>query len=170
RPAAQMVGGPQLPPGTLALVNEPEARHEEGEHAGGLEDGRWEDGGSARLVVILQKARRAALILQISGEEAPDSASALGVQAIVEALVVGVIEPLLLECPLQVPVCLGHEQEARLPPAHVLDGRRPEWRVDRRTAVARKRAIAPGARDDVGQDQHGHVAADAVALAGDALE
>src|SRR4030095_12453188 len=29
---------------------------------------------------------------------------------------------------------------------------------------------APGARDDVGQHEHGHVAADAIALARDALE
>ena len=39
----------------------------------------------------------------------------LAVQAVVEALVVGVVEALLLELPLEVPVHLGHEDEVRMP-------------------------------------------------------
>src|SRR4030095_466159 len=40
RPAAQVIGDAQFPPGALPLVDEAKARHEEGEHAGGLVDVR----------------------------------------------------------------------------------------------------------------------------------
>ena len=50
---------------------------------------------------------------------------------------------------------------------HRGDRLRPERRVRRRQAVARQPAVAPGARDHVGQQQHRHVAADAVAAFGD---
>src|SRR6185295_12295952 len=57
RPAAEVVGDAQFPPGALPLVDEAKARHEEGEHAGGLVDVRRKRSSRARLVVILQEAR-----------------------------------------------------------------------------------------------------------------
>ena len=77
-------------------------------------------------------------------------------EAIVEPFIVGVVEALLLERPFQVPVDLGHEEEAGNTFAHPLGRRRPEER----------RTLAPGSFEDLGQDQHGHVAAHAVALSG----
>ena len=44
---------------------------------------------------------------------------------------------------------------------------RPERRIHRRRAVAGPGTLAPGPLDDVRQEQHGHVAADAVAALGD---
>jgi hypothetical protein len=78
-------------------------------------------------------------------------------QAIVESLVVGVIEPLLLERPFEVPVDLGHEGEAGSVLAHSPCGVGPEG----------LRANIPRPFEHVGEHQHGHVAADAVALTGD---
>ena len=49
-------------------------------------------------------------------------------KAIVEPLVVGVIEALLLQRPFHVPVDLGHEEEAGHSFAHALRRRRPEER------------------------------------------
>ena len=45
---------------------------------------------------------------------------------VVEPLVVGVVEALLLQRPFQIPIDLGHEAEARDALAHALDRLRPE--------------------------------------------
>src|SRR5436190_1372657 len=81
-------------------------------------------------------------------------------EAVVEPLVVRVVESLLLEGPLQIPVDLGHEAEVRNPCPHLLGRLRPE----------RLGLDGPGSLEDLRQDQHGHVAAHAVALPGDAHE
>src|SRR4030095_8775876 len=96
RATAEVIGGPESPARALPLVDEAEARHQEGEHAGGLVDRRWKTARRARLIMVLQKARRPALVLGIGQKVASDGAGVLSVQAIVKALVVGVIEPLLL--------------------------------------------------------------------------
>src|SRR5262249_11332012 len=83
---------------------------------------------------------------------------------------VRVIEALLLERPLEIPVSLGHEHEIGSTLAHPRDGDRPEGVVESRAAIARARPLSPRARDDVWQDEHGHVAAHAIALLGDGLE
>src|SRR5437016_4575609 len=81
-------------------------------------------------------------------------------EAVVEPLVVRVVESLLLEGPLQIPVDLGQEAEVRNPRPHLLGRLRPE----------RLGPDGPGSLEDLRQDQHGHVAAHAVALPGDAHE
>ena len=85
------------------------------------------------------------------------SASVMLAQTVVQALVVGVVEALLLQRPFEVPVDLNHEEEAWGALAH----------PPRRLGPEEWGALTPGALEDVGQDQHGHVAADAVALARD---
>src|SRR5215510_7864975 len=77
-------------------------------------------------------------------------------EAIVQSLVVGVIETLLLQCPFQVPVNLGHEAETRNALPNELGCLRPEERS----------ALAPGSFEDIWLHEHGHVAAHPVALAG----
>src|SRR5271157_475386 len=80
-------------------------------------------------------------------------------QAVIEPLVVAEVEPLLLQLPLQVPVSLGNEAEVRM---RSLDGR------DHFTPILDWRplsgAAAPGALEGRVQQQHGHVASDAIAL------
>ena len=156
-PANEMRGDPPLPPFELPLVEEAQAGHEVGDHRGRPVSERMERGGSAGFVVVLQEARE----LRLVGRRRPEVlAHRPGVplaQPVVEALVVGVVEPLLLEGPLQVPVHLGHETEARSPFPHARYRHRPE----------RRRLPAPGALEHLGQGEHRHVAAHAVALAGD---
>ena len=78
-------------------------------------------------------------------------------QAVVEPLVVGVVEALLLQRPFHVPIDFRHEAEVRNLLAHAADRLGPE-RLGR---------DAPGPLEDFRQDQHRHVAAHAVALTGD---
>ena len=100
---------------------------------------RWSWKSSPAMQVLANRARRAVL------------------EAVVEPLVVGVVEPLLLERPLEVPVDLGQEQESRDLRADGRRGARPE----------RRRRDPPRPLEDLGQHQHRHVAAHAVALARD---
>ena len=86
-------------------------------------------------------------------------------QPVVQALVVAVVEPLLLERVLEVPVRLRHEDEVAV------------IRLDRRDRggpVLVRRAgagsLAPRPLEDVVQHQHRHVAANTVALVGDPAE
>src|SRR5262245_6255914 len=81
-------------------------------------------------------------------------------QAIIEALIVGVVEALVLQRPFKVPVDLGHEAEVRPLVTHSLSSPGPK----------RLGPNAPGALEDVRQHQHRHVAAHAVALTGDLHE
>ena len=57
-----------------------------------------------------------------------------------------------------------------MPPPNAGDRRRPKRRIDGGRSVRRQPAIAPGALEHFGQDQHGHVAAHTVALFGDRHE
>jgi hypothetical protein len=76
-----------------------------------------------------------------------------------------VVEPQLLEAPLQVPVRLGREQHVRVDGANGSDDLAPVLRFRRRA-----HSIAPGAREHVAEQQHGHVATHAVGLVPDVHE
>ena len=81
-------------------------------------------------------------------------------QTIVKPLVVGVVKALLLERPLQVPINLGHENEAGLARACSRDGGGPEIGGP----------DSPGPLEHIGKNQHRHVAANAVAHRRDVLQ
>ena len=121
----------------------------------------------ARLVVVFQKPHRFALIIQIGPQVQARRLALPCVQAVVKPFVIGVMETLLLQVPFAVPVCLRHEDEIRMRRGHGGNRLRPKWRIDRRRAVARIRAVAPGFANHVGEEQHRHVAAHAVAALGD---
>ena len=107
--------------------------------------------------MVLQEAGQLVLVVQPRAEVLAHRPGVPVAEAVVQPLVVGVIEALLLQRPFQVPVDLGHEAEVRDTLAHAPGRLRPEGLgLD-----------APGPLEDVGQDQHGHVAAHAVALPGD---
>jgi hypothetical protein len=161
-----VVGGAEAAAGALALVQEVQAGHQEGEHGGRPVHPRRKGRRGPRLVVILQEANGPALEVRIRVEMAAHGLGVPGVQAVVQPLVVGVMEPLLLERPLEIPVRLGHEHEVWPRPVHVGDRLGPERLVDGRGPIGGPGALTPRSRDDVGQHEHGH-ATHAVALAGD---
>src|SRR6478736_7092201 len=117
-------------------------------------------GGSAGLVVVFEEAGELVLIVETGVEMLADWASVMIAKTIVEPLVVGVIEALLLKRPFLVPIDFGHEGEVGMALAHFL----------RRSWPKQRGSLSPGALEYVGQDEHGHVATDTVALAGDAIE
>jgi hypothetical protein len=63
--------------------------------------------------VVLEEAGQMILEVEAGEEVLADRAGVALFQAVVEPLVVGVVEALLLEGPLEVPVDLGEEEEAR---------------------------------------------------------
>src|SRR5215207_5496834 len=85
--------------------------------------------------------------------------------SVVQSLVVAVVEALLLQRPLQIPISLGEEQEFRIGLADGGDHRRPIVRLWRGTD-----AITPGSCEDIIHDQHRHIATDTVALLGNLAE
>src|SRR6185437_9037642 len=112
------------------------------------------DAGRAPLIVVLQEPAQPALILEPGPQMVPHRPGVAFAQPIVEALVRGIVEALLLHGPLEVPVDLGHEAEPGITLPYLARGLGPEGLgVD-----------APGALEHVGEHQHRHVAADAVAL------
>ena len=85
-----------------------------------------ERGGGARLVVVLDEAQQPLLVGRVAGQVAAHGVGALVDQPVVEALVVAVVEALLLERPLHVPVGLGDEHEVRAARLDAADHVRPE--------------------------------------------
>src|SRR3954470_9432592 len=99
---------------------------------------RRKGGSRPRLVVILHKARELVLIVG-AGEQMLSYRPRVAVaKAIVEALVVGIVEALLVHGRFEVPVDFGHEAERRNPFADARRRRRPEKRS----------ATTPGALED----------------------
>ncbi len=141
----------------LSLVKEAKSRREEGDRRGGTVDIRCQDCRGARLVMVFQEAGHAVLILLRASQMFADRARQAVHQAVVEFLVVGVIEALLLESPLHIPVNLGQKEETRELRMDALRGPRPEMIGGN----------VPGPLEDLRDNQHGHVTADAITLARD---
>src|SRR5262245_114997 len=131
----------------LTLMKEPQARRQVGDDRGRFVHRRCKRGGRTRLVMVFHEARDLVLIVEAGGQMLPYRSGTALAQAIVETLVVRVVEPLLLHGPFEVPIDLGHEAEPRAPRAYRSYRLGPEER----------RATSPGAREDVGQDQHRHI-------------
>jgi len=81
---------------------------------GGIRDRRggavnlWIKGGSrTRFVVVLQKTSQPILIIKCGVEVLAHWSRVTCAQAVIQALVIGVVKPLLLERPFQIPVDLG---------------------------------------------------------------
>ena len=113
RPAAEVHRDPHLAAFALPLVEEAQAGREERDHGRRAVDLRRERRRGARLVVVLEKAREAILEVEPGMQVLAHRARRAVLEAVVEPLVVGVVEPLLLQRPLEVPVHLGDEQEPR---------------------------------------------------------
>src|SRR5688572_24592642 len=79
------------------------------------------------LVVVFEESSQLVLITQSGMKMLAHRPSMTFAQPIVKPFVVGVIETLLLHCPFQVPVDLGHELKVRVPASHGVGGPGPEW-------------------------------------------
>ena len=141
----------------LSLLEEAQARRQVRDDGRRLVDAGRERRRGPRLVVVLQEAGQPVLVIEPGQEVLAHRPGVPLAQAVVQPLVVGVVEPLLLQRPFEVPVDLGHEAEVGDLLPHAPGRLRPE----------RLGADAPGPLEDLGQDEHGHVAAHAVALPGD---
>ena len=67
----------------------------------------------ARLIVVLQEARQVILVVEPGQEVSSDRRCVPFPEAVIQPLVVGVVEPLLLERPFEIPIDFGNEEEAR---------------------------------------------------------
>src|ERR1700719_3924610 len=113
-------------------------------------------GRCPRLVMVFEKAGELVLVVEAGEQVVADRPDVALPQTVVEPLVVAIVKALLLQRPFEVPVDLGHEGEGRILSVY----RR------RRLRPNRFRRYPPGALENLGQQQHRHVAAHAVALAG----
>ena len=97
----------------LAVVDQPHPGLGERGDGGRLPARRAERERGPRLVVVLDEPHQAALIAEVRLKVPANLRRRSVHQPVVETLVVAVVEALLLQLPLQVPVGLGDEDEAR---------------------------------------------------------
>jgi len=164
-PAAELDRQLHLASLELAVVKQPRARQRCDHDGGGPSPCRAKGRCGARLVVVLDEAQQSALAGGVSGQVKPDRLGRLVQEAVVESLVVTVVEALLEQLPLQVPVGFGDEDEARPALADAADDLGPVFLTGRPS-----RAVSPGPAEDAVDEQHGHVAAHPVALVRDAQQ
>ena len=115
--------------------------------------------------MVFKETQEPRLVAHVGTQVVADSGRVLADDPFAEPLVVAEVEPVLLKLPLQVPVGLGDEHGLRVPAAQVTYHGRPEFLARLAPCPA-----APGPGEDVAGHQHGHVAADSVALASDARQ
>ena len=150
------------PPVELAFVHEPCSGLGQRGHRRGPCLRTWERRGRARLVVVLDEAEQPVLVGRVPRQVPVHRGGVLVGEPVVEALVVAVVESLLLQRPLAIPVGLRDEDEVGMDVLDDRDRRRPVLVSGPRPATC-----APRALEDVVHHQHRHVAAHAVALSGD---
>src|SRR5271168_1273038 len=110
----------------LAVIKEAQAGRQEGDHGRGLVLRPGEFGRGARLVVVFEKADELVLIVEAGEQVATDRRDIALSQAVVESLVVAIIEALLVQRPFEVPIDLGHKSEGGILSAHCCRRFRPE--------------------------------------------
>src|SRR6516225_7399476 len=141
----------------LALMEEPQSRGQEGDDRRRLMLSPRKFGRGARLVVVFEKARELVLVIEPGEQMTTDRPGMTVSQPVIEALIVTIGKTLLLQGPFEIPIHLRHKGEVRIFLVHRRGRLRPE----------RLRRQSPSALEYVRQKQHRHVAAYAVALAGD---
>jgi hypothetical protein len=109
----------------LTLMEKPQSGREECDHRRRAMHVGTERGGRSRLVVVFKETSQLVLVIESGPKVISYRWGMLLAQAIVQPLVVRIVESLLLHGPFQVPVHLGHESEARYALAHALDRARP---------------------------------------------
>ena len=141
-------------------MEEPKTWREIRNDGGRFMRSRPERGGRARFVMVLQEPREFVLKIEPGHEMLAHRRDGSLTQTVVQAFVIRVIKSLLLQPPFEVPIDLGHEQELGGLAAHAANRPRPEL----------FRPAAPCAIEDVGQDEHCHVAPNAIGPVGNRHE
>lgn len=142
----------------LAVMIEAHAGERGDESGDGFEFGGAEGCGSASFVVIFEEARGMGLTGEAGSEARMDFVDVAVAQRVVEALVIGELEAKRLNWSFAVPIHFGEPDKLARKSD---DGFGPEF-ARGRFASAKKRA--PSVGEDVVQNEHGHIAADAVAM------
>src|SRR6185436_18302163 len=128
---AQMHGGVGLPTLHLTFLQKAQTRHKESDYCRRTMHLDRESSGGARLVMIFDEARGVVLIFRVGLKVFAYGQRSPGVEPIVETFIVGEIEPVLLQTPLQVPIDFGHRREPRMPATDIFDGSGPERNIIR---------------------------------------
>ena len=112
--------------------------------------------------MVFQEPHQVPLVFRIGCQVIAHRVRAVGHEAIVEALVVAVIETLGDQVRLPVPVGLGEEKKVWVEHLH-----RPDHLPPIGHGTRRAHPVTPGLRNDVVKLQHRHVAAHSITLVGD---
>jgi hypothetical protein len=110
----------------LALVKEAQTGRKVGNDGGSLVRPGRKGCRGARLVVIFEESRQLFLVIESRGKVLADRQRHLIAEAVIEPLVIGVIETLLQHRPFEIPVRFGHEEKIRHDLSHAPDRVRPE--------------------------------------------
>jgi len=103
-PTAKMVRYPRSSALKLTFVEEPQTRAQIRQNRSSSVLFGCEGCGGSRLIVIFKETRRLLLEQKVGSEMVADGLNMPITEAVVEPLVVGVVEPLLLQGPLEIPV------------------------------------------------------------------
>src|SRR5262249_21343108 len=95
----------------LAIVKKPQAWTQKGQNRSRAMNTRRKCGGCSWFVMIFQKTCRLLLEISVRQKMFTHRPRVLVAKTVIEPLVVGKIEALLLECPFQVPINLCHDEE-----------------------------------------------------------
>ena len=117
--------------------------------------------------MVLDEPDGALLKAPVRFQMIPNRTRSFPQQPVVQNFVVRIVEPELLEFPLQIPVCLRDEQEIGQRGFDRSDCFLPEFFRLFRPLLRRKAPPCPP--EHIVQDEHRHVTSHAVAEAGDAL-
>ena len=167
KPPAELDRNSAARAGELALVKKAHSGQAKNDQSGGALFGWSQDGGDAGFVVVLQEMRAGSETLRREFEQmALNSRSIARHQAVIQRLVIGVIESQRLQPRLQTPIRLGKEEKSGVK-LDDRDGRGPEFGNGRRRGNGKP---LPGFGEDIVEYEHGHVATDAIATAGDDLQ
>src|SRR5438477_10932104 len=99
---------------------------EKSHHGRRLMDECRKSGCRPRLVVVFEKTGQSVLELQPRQQMLAHRPGLSGAQPVVQTLVVSVVEPLLLQGPLQVPVDFREDQKFRMAPTDASNDLGPE--------------------------------------------
>ena len=154
--------------GELAFVEQAHSWQAENNERRGLMFGRGEKGRNAGLIVVFEEMGATSKELIGRREEMTlNGGWVFRDEMVVEALVVGEIKTEFLQARLQAPVDFGQKEKRWKLRAHRLNGFGPEFRTRGWKGGGER---APGFGKYVVENEHRHVAADAVTQASDALE
>src|SRR5262245_27870659 len=114
----------------------------------------------ARFIMVLKEAGQLVLIIESRLEVFANRSRVTFPQPVIETFVVSVIETFLLKSPLHIPIDFRNEKKFWERLSYLVSSLRPEWLGP----------SSPGSSKHIRQDQHCHIATDAIALPGNSQQ